>query len=148
MNGMFEFNRHFNQNINSWDVSSVEDFSIMFRGASAFDRALCWDVSGKNAGNDDCNNNRARGYAQQWCMFGYFGQASNASPGRLTDDPNSPECRELAWSGYQIPMWNGAHFFDTDGGRYPLSSATNVCKFLGMEKHPDQPDSQPKDSYR
>merc|ERR1712126_469999 len=45
-------------------------------------------------------------------------------------------------------MWNGAYFFDTDGGRYPNSKASNVCKFLGMGKMASQSESQPKDSFR
>jgi len=41
MNSMFYGVELFNADISSWDVSSVNDFSFMFAGASSFNQNLC-----------------------------------------------------------------------------------------------------------
>jgi surface protein len=43
---MFETATSFNQNLNSWDVSSVVQMDSMFKGASSFNGNISsWDVS-------------------------------------------------------------------------------------------------------
>jgi hypothetical protein len=43
MSGTFQ-DSPFNQDITSWDVSSVDNFSFMFKGCTAFNKALAWDT--------------------------------------------------------------------------------------------------------
>ena len=46
MSDLFKNNSTFNQNISSWDVSSVTNMGSMFDGAEAFNQPIGdWDVS-------------------------------------------------------------------------------------------------------
>jgi surface protein len=59
MNGMFEWCAVFNQQLNKWNISKVENMSFMFAGCESFNQDISkWDVSKVEHNNDmfeDCS---------------------------------------------------------------------------------------------
>ena len=54
MGSMFRSAKTFNQPLNNWDVSKVENMTGMFRGAKNFNQPLDkWDLSNKPYGAKD-----------------------------------------------------------------------------------------------
>jgi hypothetical protein len=50
MKWMFQDAKAFDQDLSSWNMylAKVTNMYEMFRGATAFNQKLCWDVNGKN----------------------------------------------------------------------------------------------------
>lgn len=62
LNAMFHDASSFNQDLSSWNVSNVTNFSLMFNGATLFHQ----DLSGWNTTN-----------ATKWDWFGKYSKLSN-----------------------------------------------------------------------
>ena len=45
MRSMFQSAASFSKDLSSWAVSKVRDMRNMFKGASSFNQALCWDLA-------------------------------------------------------------------------------------------------------
>jgi surface protein len=133
MNGMFDassFSSLFNQDISGWDVSSVENMSGMFRGATVFNNngvALNWDTntskvtnmsrmfSGATAFNQDISNWDVSIVTDMSDMFNgaaLFNQPIGGWNVSIVEDMSN--------------MFNAAVKFNKDISGWDVSSVTNM----------------------
>merc|ERR1711862_160783 len=84
MSGMFFVASSFNQPLNSWDVSNVQNMSRMFAGASSFNQPLnTWDVSNVQDMSD---------------MFHCYAESSFNQPLNSWDVSNVQDMRRMFYS--------------------------------------------------
>ncbi|MCX6753436.1 MAG: BspA family leucine-rich repeat surface protein [Candidatus Nomurabacteria bacterium] len=112
MAGMFQGASAFNQNISSWDVSSVQNMSAMFENSSSFNQNISsWDVSSVQNMSD---------------MFysGVHSSTFNNGGVALTWGSHTSSVQNMS------DMFGNASAFNQDISSWDVSSVTNMSNML------------------
>ena len=126
MDGLFNGNDAFNQDIGSWDVSNVSNMRIMFQNTSSFDQDLnYWDVSkvtdmrwlfnGATSFNGNISNWDVSNISSMRIMF------QNASS--FNQDLNYWDVSKVTDMGW---LFNGATSFNGEIGNWDVGNVTSM----------------------
>jgi len=126
MDGLFDSNDAFNQDIGSWDVSNVSNMRIMFQNASSFDQDLnYWDVSkvtdmrwlfnGATSFNGNISNWDVSNISSMRIMF------QNASS--FNQDLNYWDVSKVTDMGW---LFNGATSFNGNISNWDVGNVTSM----------------------
>jgi len=157
MNGNLPFDKDFNQNINSWDVSNVTNMEFLFQNAEAFNQDISnWDVSNvtsmlsmfwnAKAFNQDLNSWDVSNVTDMMRVFdkaeSFNGDVSDWDVSNVTNMSGifayTPFNKDISsWDVSKVKNMGGMFYlnfkFDQDISSWDTSSAENmVSLFAGV----------------